>query len=381
MVRLMRRDRASRSAMVAAPLLALGAAVLVSLILFAALGKPAGVALHALLIRPFASWYSFSEVLLKAAPLMLIAQGLAIGFRANVFNIGAEGQFVMGAVAASALPVLGGDPSGPWVMPLMLGAGMAGGLAWAGLAAFARDRFGASEILVTLMQSLIAVQVLNYLLLGPWKDPRGFNFPVSVMFPDAALLPILLPGTRTNVLLVFALLASVLAWVLMRHRLTGFQLLVGGLAPGAARYAGIAPRRAVWLSLGLGGLAAGLAGAGEVMGPLGQLQRSVAAGYGYAAIVVAYVGGLNPLGIVVAAVAISAVYIGGDAATVSAGLPVPAVEVFQGLLLAFYLVAFVLVRYRIARMPGPATRAATPRRGGRPRTFDGPVPSAADGGP
>lgn len=346
-VSFVRRDRASRLAMVVAPLLALAATCFTSLILFAVLGKPAGAALHALLIKPFTNWYSFSEVLLKTAPLLLIAQGLAIGFRANVFNIGAEGQFIIGAICASALPVWYPDGNFAFMLPTMMVAGAIGGMVFAMLAAGLRTRFGASEILITLMMSLIATQILNYLLLGPWKDPKGFNFPQTVMFPENAMLPLLFDGTRTNISLLFAVVASALAYVFMNHHYQGYQLRVGGIAPRAARYAGFSAERSIWLTLAISGLVAGLAGASEVSGPMGQLQRSVSSGYGYAAIIVAYVGGLNPIGIVAAAFLISAVYIGGDGATVSAGLPVAAVEVFQGMLLVYYLLSLTFIRYRL----------------------------------
>lgn len=341
-----RRDKGSRAAMVAAPLIALALAILTSLALFAVIGRAPGPALHALLLEPFLSWYAFSEVLLKMAPLLIIAQGLAIGFRANVFNIGAEGQLIIGAIAASALPVWHPDATSPLMWPAMLLLGGLGGMAWAAIAAGLRTRFNASEILVTLMLALIATQVLNYLLLGPWKDPAGFNFPQSVLFPDAALLPILWPGTRVNISLLVALAASLAAWVVMRHRMSGYQLLVGGLAPRAAAYAGFSETRAIWISLLVGGLAAGLAGAAEVAGPLGQLQRSVSTGYGYTAIIVAYLGGLNPIGIVLSSFLVSVISIGGDNALVSADLPVAAVWVFQALLLVFYLACLVFIRHR-----------------------------------
>ena len=346
-VRLVRRDNASRLAMLGAPVLALGLACLMSLILFALLGIPAGKALHALLIKPFLSWYSFSEVLLKMAPLLLIAQGLAIGFRANVFNIGAEGQFIIGAICASAMPVWYPDGDVILMLPIMIVAGALGGMAYAIIAAGLRTRFGASEILVTLMMSLIAAQILNYLLLGPWKDPRGFNFPQTVMFPDNALLPILFENTRTNISLIFAFIASILAYLMMQKHFSGYQLRTAGLAPRAALYAGFNAPRMIWISLALGGLAAGIAGASEVAGPLGQLQRSVSTGYGYAAIIVAYVGGLNPIGIIASSFLISLIYIGGDTATYTANLPVAAVEVFQGLLLVFYLMSFTFIRFRV----------------------------------
>jgi simple sugar transport system permease protein len=230
--------------------------------------------------------------------------------------------------------------------------GAFGGAAWAGIAAGLRTRFNANEILVTLMLTLIAVQILNYLLVGPWKDPNGFNFPQTVTFPDVAMLPILLPGTRVNISFLAALAFSVVVYVLMKHRFSGYQLLVGGLAPRAARYAGFSENRAVWLSLLVSGLAAGFAGACEVAGPLGQLQRSVTTGYGYSAIIVAYLGGLNPLGIVVSAFLMAALFIGGDNAMVSADLPVAAVFVFQGLLLCFYLASLTFIRNRVRLQRG-----------------------------
>ncbi len=367
MLELVRRERASLRMALLAPVLALGTAALLSFGLFALLGKPAGLALRALFLQPFLSWYDVSEVLLKAGPLLLIAQGLAIGFRARVFNIGAEGQLILGAVCASILPVYLPSSQAPWLWPAMMALGALGGGAWAGLAAFWRVRTGASEILVTLMLGLVAVQLLNYLLLGPWKDPAGFNFPQSVMFQPEAMLPTLLPGTRVNVSLLFALLATAGAWVLMRRSFLGFQLLVEGLAPRAAAYAGFPGGRAVWVSLLLGGAAAGLAGAAEVAGPLGQLQRSVVAGTGFAAITAAYLGGLNPLGIVPASLLVAALTIGGDSAMVTADLPAAAVRVVQGTILVAYVSAVVLVRFRVARRrppapaPEPEARAAEAR--------------------
>jgi len=346
-LRLIRRDSASRLAMFGAPVLALILTCMTSLVLFALLGVPAGKALHSLLLKPFLSWYSFSEVLLKMAPLLLIAQGLAIGFRANVFNIGAEGQFVIGALCASAFPVYFPEGNFPLMLPAMIIAGGIGGTIYAGIAAGLRIRFGASEILVTLMLTFIAIQVLNYFLLGPWKDPRGFNFPQTVMFPENALLPLLFENVRPNISLIFALLASLFAYLMMEHHFRGYQLRTSGLSPKAALYAGFNAPKMIFLSLALSGLAAGIAGASEVAGPLGQLQRSVATGYGYAAIIVAYVGGLRPLGIIASSFLISVLYIGGDSATVSAGLPVAAVEVFQGMLLAFYLLTFTFIRFRV----------------------------------
>ena len=344
---LVRRERASTAVKILAPVIALGVAIVLNLVLYVIMGRDPASVLHAMLLEPFLSWASFSEVLLKTGPLLLIAQGLAIGFRARVFNIGAEGQFILGAIFASAIPVWYPQATGGWIWPSMLVLGAIGGGLWAGLAAFWRVRFNANEILVSLMLSLVAAQVLNYLLLGPWKDPNGFNFPQSVMFQYDALVPILIPGTRVNVSFLITLVVSVLAYVFMQHSFIGFRLEVGGLAPRAAGYAGFSERRAIWLALLIGGLAAGLAGAAEVAGPIGQLQRSISTGYGYAAIIVAYLGGLHPVGILISSLVMAVLYIGGDNAMVSANLPIAAVRVFQGSLLLAYLIAATFVRYRL----------------------------------
>lgn len=355
---LVRRERISQAAALGAPVFALAAAMLLTLVLAAAMGRNAVAVADAMLLAPFRSSASFSEVLLKTGPLLLIAQGLAIGFRAKVFNIGAEGQFILGAIFASSIPVWFPMAEGPWIWPAMLALGAIGGAAWAAVAAFWRVRLNASEILVSLMLSFVALQVLNYLLLGPWKDPAGFNFPQSVMFQQDATLPILIPGTRVNVSLLLALASSGLAFLFMQRSLAGYQLQVGGLAPRAALYAGFSESRAIWLSLVIGGSAAGLAGAAEVAGPMGQLQRSISTGYGYSAIIVAYLGGLHPFGIIVAALAMAVISIGGDDAMVSADLPLAIVRVFQGSLLLFYLCAVTFARYRLDRRGPPARTGA-----------------------
>ncbi|MBX4904722.1 ABC transporter permease (plasmid) [Rhizobium bangladeshense] len=355
---LVRRERASLAATLLAPPIALIVTVILNLGLYVVMGRDPTAVVYAMLIEPFFSWASFSEVLLKTGPLLLIAQGLAIGFRAKVFNIGAEGQFVLGAIFASAIPIWWPDATGQWIWPAMLLFGAMGGAFWASLTAFWRVRLNANEILVSLMLSFVAVQLLNYLLLGPWKDPNGFNFPQSVMFQYDAMVPILIEGTRVNVALILAVLLSIAAWVFMQKSFIGYKLQVGGLAPRAASYAGFRESWAIWLSLLIGGAAAGLAGAAEVAGPLGQLQRSISTGYGYAAIIVAYLGGLHPIGIVISAVVMSALYIGGDNAMVSANLPVAAVRVFQGSLLLAYLVAIAFARYRLAWRPA-AMRSPT----------------------
>lgn len=348
---LVRRERASLAATLLAPPIALAVTIILNLGLYVVMGRDPAAVIYAMLIEPFYSWASFSEVLLKTGPLLLIAQGLAIGFRAKVFNIGAEGQFVLGAIFASAIPIWWPDATGQWIWPAMLLLGMIGGALWASLTAFWRVRLNANEILVSLMLSFVAAQLLNYLLLGPWKDPNGFNFPQSVMFQYDAMVPILFEGTRVNVSLILAGILSVAAWIFMQKSFIGYRLQVGGLAPRAASYAGFKESWAIWLSLLIGGAAAGLAGSAEVAGPLGQLQRSISTGYGYAAIIVAYLGGLHPVGIVISSIVMAALYIGGDNAMVSANLPIAAVRVFQGSLLLIYLIVVAFVRYRLAWPP------------------------------
>ncbi len=346
-VRLERRERASRAMLIATPLISVVASTVICSLLLLVLNKPVLQTLHSFFIAPFANFYSITEIFLKFGPLLLIAQALAVGFRAKVWNIGAEGQMIIGAIAAAAVPVYFVDSTSSWLLPAMIVLGALGGMAWAAIAAVLKTRFNANEILVTLMLTSIALQLLYYLLLGPWKDPMGFNFPQTVMFQDEALFSPLFSGVRLNTSIAIPILFTIVIWLFMERHFGGFKLMVGGLAPEAAGYAGFSAKRAVWISLLLAGFAAGLAGMSEVAGPIGQLQRSVTSGYGYSAIIVAYLGALNPLGIVFAAFFVAVLHIGGDVALVSANLPISAVHVFQGLLLIFYLAAYTLVNYRI----------------------------------
>lgn len=333
------------------PLYSVVLSILTCSILLLLLDRSPVAAMHSFFIAPFESFYSITEIFLKFGPLLLIAQALAIGFRAKVWNIGAEGQIIMGAIAASAVPIYF-ESSDSWLLiPAMILLGALGGMLWAAIAAFFKTVFNANEILVTLMLSSIALQVLYYLLLGPWKDPMGFNFPQTVLFQDAALFDTLFPGTRLNMSIFIPILFSIAAWLFMEKSFGGFKLVIGGLAPGVADYAGFSPKKAVWISLLIAGAAAGVAGMSEIAGPIGQLQRSVTSGYGYTAIIVAYLGGLHPIKIIFAAFFLAVIQIGGDIALVSADIPISAVYVFQGLLLVFYLASNTFVQYRLRIIP------------------------------
>lgn len=352
--RLVPRTQPSIKAQLLIPLVAVALTLLAGTVLFSLLGKPPIAAFHAFFIEPLTTQYGIGEVLLKAGPLMLIAQGLAIGFRARVWNIGAEGQLLVGAIAAGALALHFDTVDAAWLLPAMIVAGTVAGSLWAGIAAWLRTSFNANEILVTFMLSSIALQLLYFLVSGPLRDPMGMSFPQSALFSDAAMFEPVIAGTRVNSSLYLALAASLAAWVFVQRSLPGYKLLVGGQAPQAARYAGFAEKRAVWIGLLIGGAAAGMAGVGEVAGPLGLLQRSISPGYGFAAIIVAFLGGLHPIGIVFAALLMALIYVGGDMSLVSVGLPNSSTQLFQGMLLVFYLACYLFASHRLQRIDNRA---------------------------
>jgi simple sugar transport system permease protein len=311
------------------------------------LGKDPLRGLQMFFWEPLKSVYALGELMVKATPLLVIALGLAVCYRSNVWNIGAEGQFVIGAVAAGGVALLADKETGRWMVVAVVLAGVAGGMFWASITAWLRDKFHANEILVSLMLVYVADMVLGYLVYGPWKDPAGYNFPQTKSFEAVTQIPRLMSGSRVSVGLILALIGVAAVWVFLFRTRAGFAQQVGGLAPAAARYAGFSSRRALWTALLVSGGAAGLAGALEVAGPLGQLTPYVPAGYGFAAIIVAYVGRLHPVGMVFSAVLMSMFYIGGELAQSRMGLPKSITGVFQGLLLFSLLACDTLVAYRL----------------------------------
>ena len=347
MLRLEARAQPSALWSYASPVLALLVTVLMGVLLFTALGKDPVSALGVFFWEPIRSAYALGELAVKATPLLLIALGLAVCFRSNVWNIGAEGQYVLGAIAASGVALLADQTTGRWIVLPILLAGVLGGMFWAGITAWLRDRFNANEILVSLMLVYVAVQVLSYLVSGPWKDPQGYNFPQSKTFDLVTRIPRLFEGSRVSIGLFLALLGVLVTWVFLFRTRAGFAQQVGGLAPAAARYAGFSSRRALWVALLVSGGTAGLAGALEVAGPIGQLTPYVPAGYGFAAIIVAFVGRLHPVGMVLSAILMSMFYIGGELAQSRLGLPKSLTGVFQGLLLFTLLACDTLVNYRL----------------------------------
>jgi general nucleoside transport system permease protein len=322
--------------------------VLSGFVLFVFMGYDPLKALYSFFISPLLTSYGLAELGVKAAPLIIIAVGLAIGFRANVWNIGAEGQLTMGALAGGGVALATWGQEGVWILPLMMLAGILGGMAYAAIPAFLKARFEVSEILTSLMLTYVATLFLSIMVYGPFKDPEGYGFPQSRMFTEAAIVPVILEGTRLHVGFLIALAVACAAWVVMARSIIGFQIRVVGQAPAAARFAGFKRKRIIWLCLLSSGGLAGLAGLIEVSGPIGQIIPNLTPGYGFTAIIVAFLGRLHPLGIIASGLLVALSYIGGENAQVEVGVPPGATGLFQGLLLFFLLASDFLVRYRIS---------------------------------
>jgi simple sugar transport system permease protein len=349
MLRLEARPAPSKLMGYAAPVIALAITVVFGTLLFLALGKNPAASLRVFFITPLENLRGLSEVVLKMIPLLLCSLGLAICYRSNVWNIGAEGQLVVGGVAAGGMALLASPDSTRAFFVLVLIAGTLGGMAWAALTAVLRDKFNANEILVSLMLTYVGGLLLIYLVNGPWKDPKGFNFPYSKTFDAAAMVPKLFAGTRLSWGVVIVVLVLAVVWVFLSKSKAGFRLQVAGQAPLAARFAGFSAREGIWASLLLCGALSGLAGALEVAGPLGQLTPQISPGYGFAAIIVAWLGRLHPGGCVFASFIMALIYIGGELSQSRLGLPAAITGVFQGMLLLALLTADTFIHYRLRR--------------------------------
>lgn len=347
MLRLERRPQSSRLMVYLTPLLALLFTLISGLLLFSLMGFNGIAALYTFFIVPISDAYGISELFLKAIPLVLIGIGLSIGFRAGVWNIGAEGQLTMGAIAAGGLAIHFYEIDHILVLPAMMLSGIIGGMAWAAIPAWLKTRFNTNEILTSLMLTYVAALFLSYLVHGPWRDPDGYNFPESRLFEDAALLPVIIEGTRLHIGAIITLFIVLAGWLLLSRTLLGFQIKVIGEAPVAAHFAGFNHPALIWLVLLLSGGLAGLAGMFEVSGPIGQLLPVISPGYGFTAIIVAFVGRLHPLGVLIAGLLLALSYLGGETIQIEMGLPNAVTGVFQGLLLFFLLACDVLILYRL----------------------------------
>lgn len=325
--------------------------------LFAVLGYDPVEAIGTIFWQPLFGEFAFyyrPQLLIKAAPLILIAIGLSLGFRAGIWNIGAEGQYIIGALTGAAVGLAFYPHEAWYIFPLMVMAGALGGWAWAMIPGVLRTRFGTNEILVSLMLVYVAEQVLATMALGLLRNPEGRGFPGSRNFQQypSAHNAELITGTGMHWGVVAALIAVIFAYVLLSRHILGFHIRLTGQAPKAARFAGVNPTRLVLFCLGVSGALAGLAGMFEVSGPAGQVSIDFNVGYGFTAIIVAFLGRLHPVGILLAGLLMALTYIGGEIAQSNLGLPAAAIQMFQGMLLFFLLAIDVLGHYRVRRARG-----------------------------
>jgi ABC-type uncharacterized transport system permease subunit len=343
-----RRPERSAVIAIASPLIAVALTIVTFAALFAIMGKDPVAAIYVYFIEPLTDPFTLQEIAVKATPLVMIAVGLALCYIANIWNIGAEGQFIVGAVCGSWLAVrTNGTDVGHWVLPAMLVLGALGGALYALIPAICRVYFGASEILTSLMLVYVANYGMDYLVRGPWRDPQGLNFPTTAAFDPAASIPTLFEGGRMHVGSIITLIVVMLATVLLGRTIRGFEIRVVGAAPRAARFSGFNADRLVLLTFAISGALAGLAGIIEVAGPIGHLDPGVSSNLGFTAIIVAFLGRLNPGGILIAGLFLALTFIGGEGAQISLKVPLDVTKVFQGILLFYVLACDSLIVYRI----------------------------------
>jgi simple sugar transport system permease protein len=346
-LKLEKRPEPSRLMLYAAPIGAVIVTMIVGAIVFSLIGYNGLAAVYQVFIAPLVTTYKWQDLALKASPLILIGVGLAVGYRAAVWNIGAEGQYVVGALAGTAVQLLTMNATGPWVLPAMLLAGVVGGAVWAAVPAWLRTSFNVNEILSSLMLSYVAIHLMNYLVTGPWKDPSGYSFPQTPLVTAAQSLPMIIPGTRVHLGVAITLVIAIVLGIAMARSVFGFQVRVVGSAPQAARHGGFSHRQTVWLAFLLSGALAGLAGVFEVSGPFGQMSLGFPQNYGFTAIIVAFLGRLNPIGVIIAGVVMALTYVGGDMAQSVLQLPNASKGMFQAMVLFFLLASDILIRYRV----------------------------------
>ncbi|MDP5253801.1 MULTISPECIES: ABC transporter permease [unclassified Vibrio] len=340
------------------PFIAITFTMLVSSVMFSLLGVDPLRAFEVFLIMPLSDSYNLGELMVKAAPLMLCATGLAICYRANIWNIGAEGQLLIGAVVCSYFAVQASEDSAWFTSGLILLSGVIAGAFWAAIPTVLERYFNTNMILSTIMLNYVGLYTLLWAVHGPLADPQGFGFPESTMFADAILLPLIGDEGRASISIIIAIVIALIAGVTLFNTLPGFVLRVYGEEKAAARYAGFSSNKVVWGVMLFAGALAGLAGAAEVMGPIGQLIPSVSPGYGYAAIIVAYLGRLNPFGIILSALFMGCLYMGSDLAQIELGVPTAITGLFQGVLLFFMLAADFLIHYKISFASSSASHAS-----------------------
>jgi len=329
------------------PIIAVFLTLLTGSIIFSLMGFDPIFALYTFFISPISNSYGISELLLKASPLALIAIGLAFCFKNNIYNIGAEGQLTMGAIFGGGIGIYFHEVNGFWLLPLMIFGGAIGGAFWGMIPALLKIRFNTNEILTSLMLVYIAALILDYLVVGPWKDPNGYSFPKTRPFNDSGRMPLLFQGLRIHLGLIITLVLIFISWFVFSKTMFGFQLKVSGFSPVAARYAGFNQNIIIYSAFAICGAFAGIAGLGEVSGSIGLLYRDISPNYGFTAIIVAFLGRLHPIGIILAALIIALTYLGAEDAQLFMQIPPAVGFVFQGLVLFYLLGAEVLINYKI----------------------------------
>lgn len=360
MLALQKREHPAAAMNYIGPLLALLMTVLIGGILFYVMEFNPLKTLSAFFLSPIKDQLGLTELLVKASPIILCALGLSFCFRANQWNIGAEGQLLCGAMTAGAVALSLSEVDADWVIYVVVMSGMFAGMLWAAIPALLKVHFKTNEILTSLMLTYVAYQLLQYLVYGPLKDPAGFGFPESELFSMSATISPLLEGSRLHKGVLIAPILALVVWLIFSHHILGYRIRLTGIAPAAAKYAGFSQKMIVWSVFLIAGACAGLAGALEVTGIIGQLVPTVSPGYGFTAIIVAFLGRLNPIGIVFAGLVIALTYLGGEALQIADinrlrlvgsdathNIPKAVGDVFQGAILFFLLMTEVLITHKI----------------------------------
>lgn len=284
---------------------------------------------------------ALAEVLVKTSPLLLAGLGTAFAFRCQMWNIGAEGQMLMGALAASSVSLaLPGVPGFLGIILALTAAFVVGGI-WAGIAGYLKVRLGASEIINTIMLNYIAVYVISYLVRGPLKDTASY-VPLSPMFAPQYWLPQILPPTRLHIGILFAILAALVIFIVLWYTPFGFRVIAVGSNPKAARLGGISVAGSMVLAMFISGGLAGLAGAGEVLGLYRRLLDGVSAGYGFSSMAIAILGGLHPIGVSIFAFFFAALRVGADHMQRQLGVPAALVHLIEGMVIIFVQGRYIL---------------------------------------
>jgi len=358
-IRFEKRREPSKVMQAATPIGAVVLTMIVGAIIFDLIGYDGPRAVKEIFFTPIFASYKWQDVARKAAPLILIALGLCLGNRAKVWNIGAEGQYLVGGMAGATVAYFTAGHGGVWVIALMIVAGLVAGALWAAIPAFLKTRLRVNEILSSLMLVYVAQQLLGYLVTGPLKDPNGQNFPQTAPFADGQRLPSTLWGTPIPPGLVAAFVLAFVFFIVMERSEFGLGVRAIGEAPKAARYGGYDANRLIWQTLMISGAMAGLAGLLEVDSQTFKLDLGFTTSlYGFTAIIVSFLGRLHPLGAVLAGLVLAISSVGGQVAQTAVHVPYATAGIFQATMLFFILASDVLVRKRIVIVSSEPARKA-----------------------